>query len=222
MRRDKDIAFELRKQGKSYKAIKEELGISKSTLSGWFRDIPWSRHLKVSNTLRTRSTEHINLMHKARKEQLASFYSRAEEEARVSYETFRMEPLFWAGLMAYAGEGDKRTRHLVRITNTEFYIHTIFIRFVKKYLKVLDEDIKCCLILYPDNNQSLCKEMWSNILKIKRENFHKTQVIQGKEKIKRLQYGIGMSIISSTVHKKRILIWLSLAQDEQFDNAGMV
>lgn len=222
MRRDKDKAFELRKQGKSYKAIKEELGISKSTLSDWFRDIPWSRHLKVSNTGRTRTPEHLALMHKARRDQLSTLYSGAEEEAKVSYETFRKEPLFWAGLMAYAGEGDKRTRHLVRITNSEFYIHTIFIHFVKKYLLVSEEDIKCCLILYPDNNPSLCKEMWSNILKIKRENFHKTQVIQGKEKLKRLQYGIGMSIISSTVLKKKLLVWLSLAQDEQFENAVIV
>lgn len=222
MRRDKEKAFELRKQGKSYKAIKEELGISKSTLSDWFRDIPWSRHLKVSNTAYTRSADHIALMHKARRNQLDTLYKDAEQEAVVSYETFKKEPLFWAGLMAYAGEGDKRTKHLVRITNTEFYIHTIFIHFAEKYLGVDRENIKCCLILYPDNNMSLCKEMWSNILKIKRENFHKTQIIEGKEKMKRLQYGIGMSIISNTVLKKKLLIWLSLAQDEQFDNAVIV
>lgn len=216
MRRDKEKAFELRRQGKSYKAIKEELGISKSTLSDWFHDVPWSRHLKVSNTNRTWSPEHIAMMQGVRKEKLENMYIKAEEEARLQYYAYKNEPLFWAGLMAYAGEGDKRTRQLVRITNSEFYIHTIFIRFVKKYLYVDDRDIKCALILYPDNNQSLCKEMWSNILKIKRENFHKTQVIQGKEKIRRLQYGIGMSIISSTVLKKKILVWLSLAQDEQF------
>ncbi len=222
MRRDKEKAFELRKQGKSYKAIKEELGISKSTLSDWFKDIPWSRHLKTSNTVRTQSPEHILMMQEARRKSLDSIYSKAELEAKSEYMDYKKDALFWAGLMAYAGEGDKRTRHLVRITNSEFYIHTIFIRFVKKYLRVEDRDIKCCLLIYPDNNPYLCKEMWSNILKIKRENFHKTQVIQGKEKVKRLQYGIGMSIISSTVLKKKLLVWLSLAQDEQFENAGMV
>ena len=64
--------------------------------------------------------------------------------------------------------------------------------------------------------------MWSNILKIKRENFYKTQVIVGKEKVRRLQYGVGMSIICSTVLKKKMLVWLSLAQDERFEDAGMV
>ncbi len=216
MRRDKEKAFELRKEGKSYKAIKEELGISTSTLSDWFRNVSWSRHLKTSNTARTRNKEHIDLMHNARRDQLETLYKTAEEEAAISYETFKNEPLFWAGLMIYAGEGDKRSKHLVRVTNTEFYLHKIFIDFSMKYLDITREKLRCCVIIYPDLNESLCKEMWSNILQIPREQFHKTQVIQGKEKVKRLQYGIGMSIISSTVLKKKVLRWLFLAQDEKF------
>ncbi len=222
MRRDKEKAFELRKQGKSYKAIKEELGISKSTLSDWFRNVPWSRHLKVSNTKRTRTPEHIASMHKARKEQLESLYSQAEGEANVSYETFKKETLFWAGLMIYAGEGEKRSKHNIKVTNSEFYLHSIFIKFACKYLMIEIAQIRCGLILYPDLNASLCKEMWSNALSIPRENFHKTQVIQGKEKIRRLQYGVAMSIISSTVLKKKLMKWISLAQNERFKDAVIV
>lgn len=222
MRRDKEKAFELRRRGKTYKAIKEELGISKSTLSDWFRDIPWSRHLKSSNTNRTRTPEHIGLMHKARKDQLDLLYKVAEEEASVSYETFKKEPLFWAGLMIYAGEGEKRSKHNIKVTNSEFYLHSIFIKFSRKYLGVPIEHVRCGLIIYPDLNPSLCKEMWSNALGISRDNFHKTQVIQGKELKKRLQYGVAMSIISSTVLKKKVMKWISLAQNERFQDAIMV
>ncbi len=216
MRKDKKEAFELRKQGKSYRAITETLGISKSTLSDWFKDVEWSKHKKIANIGRTTSKEHLEQMHKARKLSLDNLYAKTRSEAKDKYLLFKGEPLFWAGLMAYAGEGDKRSRSLVRISNSEFFIHTIFIHFAETYLGVDKGNIKCGLLLYPDHNESLCREMWSNILGIKRENFHKTQVIQGKERVKRLQYGVGMSIISSTVLKQVMLVWLSLAQDERF------
>lgn len=222
MRKDKEKAFELRKQGKSYNAIREELGISKSTLSDWFKNIEWSKHSKVSNTKTTRSPEHIERMHKARRDQLSALYREAEDQAENSYQVFKKEPLFWAGLMAYAGEGEKRSKHYIKITNSEFYIHTIFIKFSQVYLEVKKQEIRCGLIVYPDLNASLCKEMWSNMLGLSREQFHKTQVIQGKELKKRLQYGVAMSIISSTVLKKKIMKWISLAQDERFQEAGMV
>lgn len=222
MRKDKEKAFELRRSGKTYRQIESELGISRSTLSDWFRDVEWSKHLKVVHTNRTWSKEQISLMHHARKSKLDGLYKKTEKDAVEDYARYRVDPLFWAGLMVYAGEGDKRTRHLVRVTNTEFYLHKIFIAFSLKYLGISRDVVKICLILYPDLNESLCKEMWSNLLHIPREQFHKTQVIRGKEKIKRLQYGIGMSIISNTVLKKKLMKWLSLAQDEKFDFAGMV
>ena len=39
MRKDKNLAIKLRKQGYSYNQINDKLGISKSTLSYWLRDI---------------------------------------------------------------------------------------------------------------------------------------------------------------------------------------
>ena len=216
MRKDKDKAFEMRRSGKTYREIEKELGISRSTLSNWFREVSWSKHLKTQYTNRTWSKDQHLLMHQARRNKLNSLYKQAEQEASEQYKTYKQDPLFWAGLMVYAGEGEKRSKHLVRITNTEFYLHKIFIAFLAKYLSVTREKVRLCLILYPDLNESLCKEMWSNLLNIPRTQFHKTQVITGKEKVKRLQYGIGMSIISSTVLKKKLMKWLSLAQDEKF------
>ena len=222
MRHDKEYVFTLRKEGKSYKEIQKITGISRGTLSNWFRNETWSKHLATMNTKRTRSIDHIKMMQSARASKLVDFYRDSEDEAVTQYGMYKNEPLFWAGLMAYAGEGDKRTVHLVRISNSEFYLHRIFMLFATQYLGIKKDRIKFGLIVYPDQNESFCKEMWANLLAIKRENFHKTQVMQGKEKLRRLQYGVGMTIISSTVLKKKLLKWLSLAQDERFEKAGMV
>lgn len=216
MRQDKEIAFELRKKGKSYRKIQAELGMSKSTLCDWFRDVEWSRHVKVRNstTVYTLSKERLEKLNQGRIEKLDLYYQKAEQEADEEFKIFKNEPLFMAGLMAYAGEGDKVNRHSVRISNSEFYIIQYFIAFTIKYLNFKRENMKCGIILYPDHNIDACMKKWSFELGIPESNFHKTQVIQGKEKTKRLQYGIGMVIISNTFLKKKLMKWIELSKLE--------
>lgn len=219
MRQDKDYIFKLRREGKSYREIQKETGVSRATLGAWFKDVEWSRHILLANKEKNlgECKNRVARMNEGRKIRLQDQYDSAEANAVLEYEIYKKEPLFWAGLMAYAGEGDKKTRNTIRISNSEFYIHTIFIAFSVKYLGIAHGSIKVGLLIYPDLNESVCREMWSNILRIPRENFYKTHVLQGKEKVKRLQYGIGMSIISNTVLKKKLLKWLLLAQDEKFN-----
>ncbi len=216
MRKDKNIVFELRKQGKSYRTIQQATGISRSTLSAWFRNIEWSSHIKTVNRDENSTANKVQLerMHIARMKLLDSKYEKAIKEAEEEWLIFKNEPYFMAGLMVYAGEGDKRNRHLIRISNTDFYLHNVFITFVEKYLGKTRENIKFGLIVYPDNDINTCEERWSKEVRISRDNFHKTQVIQGKETKRKLQFGVGMSILSSTVLKKKLMRWLELCADE--------
>ena len=46
MRIDKEKAFILRRSGKSYNEICAQLGMSKSTLSNWFRNVDFSKDIK--------------------------------------------------------------------------------------------------------------------------------------------------------------------------------
>lgn len=217
MRQDKEIAFKLRKEGKSYREIQKELGISRSTLCDWFKNVEWSRHIKNrnNNTNNSSNPDRLKLLHTARNKMLENKYNEARAEAEKEFYIFKKDPLFTAGLMIYAGEGDKRNQNNSRISNSEFYLHKIFINFALKYLKIKRENIKISLILYPDLNIEECINKWSTELDILKSNFYKTQIIQGKEKTKKLQYGVGISIISSTVViKKKILKWLEICEKE--------
>ncbi|MBI5123978.1 MAG: hypothetical protein HZA72_00990, partial [Candidatus Omnitrophica bacterium] len=46
MRKDRDIAIKLRKQGKTYNEITTSLSIPKSTLSGWLKGLEISARIK--------------------------------------------------------------------------------------------------------------------------------------------------------------------------------
>ncbi len=219
MRKDKAVAFQLRKAGKSYRDIQRELGISRSTLCDWFRNEEWSKHISKSNTNNniTISTERLKLLQEGRRKMLDDKYNAVAVEAEKEFQIFKKDPLFMAGLMIYAGEGDKRHKNCSRISNSEFYLHKIFIKFAEKYLDIKRENIKIGLILYPDLSPEACLKKWSTELNISESNFHKTQIIKGKEKTKKLQYGVGISIISCTVViKRKILKWMELSAIEEF------
>lgn len=215
MRQDKQFVFELRKQGKSYREIQLELGISRSTLCDWFKNIEWSKHIKHKNNDNNvaLSKERLEKLNHGRKIKLDLYYQNAEQEAEIEFELFKNEPLFIAGLMIYAGEGDKRNRNNTRVSNSEFYLHQITIKFAEKYLGIERKMIKFGLLLYPDNDIKECVNIWQKELGISINNFHKVHTIQGKETKRRLQYGVGSSIISSkVVIKKKILVWLELSK----------
>lgn len=224
MRQDKALVFKLRQEGKSYRQIQKEVGISRSTLTAWFKNIQWSNHISEGHKKKNlgASKERMERMNMVRKLKLQYHYALVESEAIKEYEIFKKETLFWAGLMIYAGEGDKKTRHQIRISNSEFYLHKIFIQFVVTYLKLPKENFKIGLLLYPDLSEEVCIKRWSTELHLESRNFYKTHIIKGKDSVKRLQYGIGMSIISSTSLKKKLLKWLLLAEKEQFNNAVIV
>ena len=86
------------------------------------------------------------------------------------------------------------------------------LKFSEKYLNVKQEKIKFWLLLYPDHDIETCINTWVEKIKISKSNFYKTQIIQGKPTKRKLQYGVGNSIISETNTKKKLMKWLELCK----------
>ena len=214
MRRDKDIAITLRKQGKTYREIEKTLQISRSTLCEWFKNEYWSKHIKKSNINRHTevSSERIKNMNIARNLVLIEKYENVEKQAKEEFQAYKNDPLFVAGLMLYAGEGDRLDKGTIRLANTDFQIHRIFINFSKKFFKLDYSNIKFSILLYPDLDIDVCKEKWTSELGINPKNIYKPQVIQGKLKTRKLHFGVGTSIILSSFLKRKLMVWIEQAK----------
>ncbi|MFA5936814.1 MAG: helix-turn-helix domain-containing protein [Candidatus Paceibacterota bacterium] len=210
MRHDQLKVFELRKQGKTYREIERLLGISRSTLCDWFKDKEWSKHIKKSNTDKhiKISTEHLLKMNEGRRTMLEEKYKKVEEDAEKEFEIYKNNSLFMAGLMLYAGEGDKLDKGTIRLANIDFNLHKIFIKFCEKFLKVDKREIKFSILLYPDLDINLCIHKWSTELTIQEKNFYKPQVIQGKLQTRKLHFGVGTTIILNSFLKRKLLFWI--------------
>ncbi len=208
MRTDKEKAFEFRRSGKSYTEIATTLGMSRSTLSLWFRGHSFSEEIRKSLTFNagTENTLRLHKLNKIRGDSLDALYYRAMAEATLELEMHKNNPLFIAAISAYWGEGDKRSRNNVRLINTDPLMLVLFIKFLIRFCGVPKESIKAALFIYPDLDEQICRTYWEKEIGI--SNFHKTMVLPSRHKTKKLQYGTCSVIVSNTYLKKKILLWI--------------
>lgn len=212
MRKDKNDAFKLRKSGKSYKQIKNELGIPLATLSDWFKNEKWSEKIYkklnkkniLSGKLRMIKLDAI------RGERLKRVYEEARRDAEVEFQALKHHPLFVSGVMIYWGEGDKASKNGFRISNADPAIVKIFLNFLRKVCSAEEQRIRAGLLIYPDLDALQCLTYWSKALGLSKSNFTKSIVIQGRHKTRRVQYGICTLTFSSRFLKEKMLIWISL------------
>ena len=208
MRTDKEEAFVLRRSGKSYNEIATTLGMSRSTLSVWFKGQDFSVEIRKSLTVNAaaESTARLHKLNKVRGDSLKASYYRAMVEATLELEIHKNSPLFIAAISAYWGEGDKRSRSNVRLINTDPVMLQLFIEFLLRVCLVPKENMRAAMFIYPDLDEQTCKEYWKKMTGI--STFHKTMVLPSRHKINRLPYGTCSVIVSNTYLKKKMLLWI--------------
>lgn len=208
------IAF--RKRGFTYNEIAKICGVSMGTISAWLKPLPFSEEITKQNKAKAAldNTKRMASINKARTAERAKQYNEVVRLAEIEYKNYRTSPLFIAGLMLYMSEGDNTHPRLIRLANSRFELHDIFIRFLTTYLSVDKKSIRFWLLLYPDLNEVACMKHWSKKIGISVGQFYKNQVIQGRSKKRTLQFGVGNTIIGSTLLKKKLNRWIELMLKE--------
>jgi predicted transcriptional regulator len=212
MRKDKKLAIKLRRENKSYNEISQILGVSKGTLSAWFKNYSFSK--KVRNLLvqqfQKKSANRIRELAMANKEKWEKWREKARQEAAICFASLKNNPLFVAGLMLYWAEGDNKPENPFRLSNTDPRMIKLYVKFLTEALDVKKESIHLALILYPDLSEKECIKFWSDNTGINKSQFYKTQFIKGRHPTKRLTHGICMVICGNRQLKERALLWIDL------------
>lgn len=209
-------AVGLRKRGFTLEEIAKYCDISKSTASIWLKNKAFSAQVTKQNVKRAgaENAKRLRLVNKARSGERAARYREAVRSAETEYKHYKKDPLFTAGLMLYAGTGDNKHERLIRMTSARMDVHKMFIRFVVEYLGVEKSKIHFWILLYPDLGEEACMKKWSKTTGIPYAQFYKNQVIVGKSTKRTLHYGVGNTIIGSTVLKCKLNRWIELVTKE--------
>jgi hypothetical protein len=213
MRKNKEKAFELRKQGLSYKKISQQLKIPISTLSSWFKNEPWSQIIK-SHLLEKSSfsdPKKIELMVQATKERWKLKYEEYRLAAIKKYEKLKNKPLFSVGIILYWLKGEKKIKYpYIKFANNNPEIIKIFYLFLIKVLKISSDKISVYLLIYPDLVESVQKKLWSQTTGIPIDRFKKSIYMKKQHPTKRTSYGVCYVTVQSRALKEYMLKWIEL------------
>lgn len=170
-------AVELRRSGHSYNHISEMLGVSKSTLSGWLSDIPYTPNqetiLRIGRALAASGAAKSRV----KRESILS----AKRKAREEIGKITPRDLHMIGLGLYIGEGMKSTQ-TTRFVNSNPAIVRFIIRWFLKVIGLRTENITIRLHLYPDSDEKGSLLFWSRTTNIPLSQFQKTQVDRRSDK----------------------------------------
>lgn len=171
----KPEAISFRKQGKSLPYIHTKLGIPKSTLSYWLKNVVLTNLQKKKlrkdwQDALTKARKGAVLWHN---EEKARRLRSAETEGLSLLKNIDMNDNNISELVLailYLGEGTK-AKCETGMGSSDPLILKFFIACLRKIYKVPEEKIKCELHLRADQNPQEMIKFWSNELNIAEENF---------------------------------------------------
>jgi transcriptional regulator with XRE-family HTH domain len=197
-----------RNDGLPIKEIARRLGVSRSSVSLWVRDI------ELTEAQRRK----LLSMNPAYNRQLLGQTVWAEEcrrRRRAAQEdgcsaAQRGDPLHVAGCMLYWAEGAKH-RNSVRLSNSDPEVVKVFVRFLRTFFDVRDEDIRVTCNLFADHadRQFEIEQFWLDTLELTRVSLCKSTVNvysrhTQRKRLNKLPYGTCRVVVSRTAIVQRI------------------
>lgn len=175
----KQKAVSLRKQGKSIRYIEAFLGIPRSTLSGWFKDIKLTvlqnkllknNHKEALVKARLRAL----IWHNKQKENRLKF---AENEADNILRKIKnsQENIELTLALLYLGEGFKKSPK-TGMGNSDPLILKFFLEIMLKIYKIDIEKIRFDLHIRADQNSELTKNYWAKELQVPLHRFKSVSI----------------------------------------------
>lgn len=208
------VAF--RKRGFTYTEIAKICGVSRGTVSNWLAKQPFSQVVAKQNLAQAAkdNKKRIALVNKARTTERAVQYAEVVRYAETEYKHFRHSALFVAGISVYLAQGDLKDVHTIRLSTSKQDSVALFVAFLREFMGIEDETIGFWLLLYPAHDPVRCMKRWSRALKLSVGHFGKNQILTGSTGGEALHFGVGNTIIGSTLLKRKLLCWIELLKKE--------
>lgn len=167
----------LRSKGESVKTIARKLGVSKSTVSLWVRDIILSiQQLEKLRLKRIVGSEKGRLKGAfLQKEKRLKIIQDSSKEGKKIIRKLSEREFFIAGLALYWAEGTKKSRKL-RFVNSDPKMIILILKWFRKFFKIDEEEIKATVGINEIHKQrdGIVKQYWSDITGIPINKFRKT------------------------------------------------
>lgn len=164
-------ATKLRDEGYSYSYIASKLGISKSTLSGWFRNRSFVPNDYTLRSVAEGQRAYGELRRAQRMNSINTYYNQGKNEVG----SITQRDLWMIGLGLWLGEGSK-TVEQIRLANSDPAVISLWVKWLHEICGARDDNIVVRMHLYPDNDEDVCRNYWMKITELPAAQFRKVQI----------------------------------------------
>jgi hypothetical protein len=183
---EQERARAMRASNMTLQAIADQLGVSKSSVSLWVRDVPF--------TPSKRRTGPQNRSHPFREAKLAQIASlNAQGIERIG--TLSDDAFLAAGVALYAGEGSK-TDGAVKFANTDPAMVTVFCAWLRRYFSIDERRLRVRVYLHEGLDLDAAEAHWSSVTGVPREQFGKAYRAKADPSIRRNKHEFGCVYVS--------------------------
>jgi hypothetical protein len=192
----------MRRQGHAVTEIAVAVGVAKSSVSRWVRDIPLTADQR--DALIRRSVLYDGQWKGCAARTAAGRARRANYQQEGRGRTRRSGADYVAGCMLYWAEGDK-DRHSVGFSNSDPAMMLVFLRFLRDHFGVQNEQVRIACNLFADHLERVTdvEQFWLTTLGLSQSSLRKTVVNRYSKHSKRkrtnvLPYGTCKLVVCST------------------------
>jgi hypothetical protein len=210
-------ARELRSLGWSIGEIQQALGVSRSSVSLWVREV----ELSDAAAARLEARAGLGPMRSAERSRARARAVRTgyQREGRLRARVGDAE--YAGGCMLHWAEGDK-TRNAVRMANSDPELLATFVRFLRRHFDVRDDQMTIFCNLFADHveRQTDIENFWLATLGLPRSQLRKSIVnVYSKHSQKKRQNKLPYGTCKLVVHSTRIqqIIFGSIQEYGGFD-----
>jgi len=181
MKKEEQVkARELRKDGMSLNEIVEELGVSKSSVSLWVRDIVLTARQRQRLSKKGHTIDAIEKRRKIILDRGIAERKVHTDNAMNEIKKISDENLKYLGIALYWGEGAKTQRCRVELANSDPHLIKVMVLFLIRVCKVPHDRLHGHLFLHPHLDVKGAERYWSQVSGIPLNRFQKTTQAHNK------------------------------------------
>jgi hypothetical protein len=202
-------AQELRAQAWTLQAIAEELGVAKSSVSMWVRDIEFTPNSHGRTAARRRGPNKLE-----RRKEAEILYWQQDGRRRIGQLSDR--EFLVAGVALYAGEGAK-TNGAVGLANTDPAIIAFFCAWLRRFFDIDESRLRARLYLHEGLDLAEATDRWSALTSIPQDQFLRPYRARADETRRRAKHTHGCVTVTysrSRTHRQIIGLIKALLRPE--------
>jgi Homeodomain-like domain len=179
--KEQEQARALRAKAWTLAEISAHLGVHKSSVAKWVRDVDFTE-----STGRFGAHRRSHPWHEAKLEQIERL--NAEGEQRIG--TLSSREFLVAGVALYAGEGSK-TGHEVKFANTDPLMVEFFCAWLRRFFDIDESRVRVRVYLHQGLDLDAAEAHWSEVTGVPRRQFGKAYRAVPNPTIRRTKHAFG-------------------------------